>query len=335
MKKQILLSVFSIFLAILSTAGSQLNFDSSPSKPASINVTFQVRNPDQTPVYVFGSWSNWTYWPGNQMVPVGGGIYTATLSLVPDSTYEFLYVSGANPAKEVLNPAWPCTNGNPQYTNRVLTLGSNDTTICYTWATCDKCSSADSIYVTFEVQNPDSVPVYIFGNWSNWGNWPGDPLTHISGNEYKTTLKLKSSQPIEYLFVNGVGPTKEVLNPAWTCTNSNPQYTNRLSQLGISDTILCWFWATCNNCSTTSIDNEPENSFRVKLGSNGLQIFSENLSEVDRVLVYDIMGRLVFASSGKMQTNTRIPVNLSANSFYLIKINAGSQQMTYKGLVVN
>lgn len=335
MRKKILLSVFSILLAATCIAGNPLTVNANPSKPTNINVTFQVMSPDSLPVYVFGSWSNWTYWPGNQMVSVGGGMYSATLSLVPDSTYEFLYVNGVNPVKEVLDPTWPCTNANPQYTNRVLALGSHDTTICYTWATCNTCNSADSILVTFEVQDPDSVPVYIFGSWTNWGNWPGDQLTHVSGTEYKTTLKLKSSQSIEYLFVNGVGPTKEALDPGWPCTNFNPQYTNRLSLLGVSDTTLCWFWATCNNCSTTAVEPSPVNQTRVYLSSIGLRIFSENSTEMDQVLVYDIMGRIVYASQGKVNTNSLIPMNLNANSFYVIKIKDGSDSMTYKGIVVN
>ena len=43
------------------------------------NVTFQVSNPDSTPVFIFGSWSNFGNWPGNMMSPLGGGKFSITL----------------------------------------------------------------------------------------------------------------------------------------------------------------------------------------------------------------------------------------------------------------
>ena len=46
--------------------------------PTTINVTFQVQNPDATPVYLFGSWNNWGNWPGYLMTVVGTGYYATT-----------------------------------------------------------------------------------------------------------------------------------------------------------------------------------------------------------------------------------------------------------------
>ena len=98
-------------------------------------VTFQVSSPDSLPVYVFGSW-NWGGYPGTLMTSVGGGFYTANIPLPENTTYEYLFVNGgsATPAKEVLNPADACTNGNAQYTNRVLNLGTADMTVCNNFA---------------------------------------------------------------------------------------------------------------------------------------------------------------------------------------------------------
>jgi hypothetical protein len=36
--------------------------------------------------------------------------------------------------------------------------------------------------VTFQVANPDSTPVYVFGSWSGWSNWPGDQMTDTNGD---------------------------------------------------------------------------------------------------------------------------------------------------------
>jgi gas vesicle protein len=110
-----------------------------PYTPYPISVTFQVQQPETTPVFAFGSWSGWGNWPGNPMASTGGGFYSFTLSLTSYTSHEFLFVNGADPVKEVLNPLWSCTNGNAVYTNRVLTLAGADTTICLNWASCNSC----------------------------------------------------------------------------------------------------------------------------------------------------------------------------------------------------
>ncbi len=224
----------------------------------SVNVVFQVHNPSTTPVYVFGSW-NWTYWPGTLMTSVGNGYYAATVSLTANTGYEFLFVNGSTPAKEVLDPSWPCTNGNATYTNRMFALGGADTTVCYDWASCTSCNVPTSnVAVTFQVHNPDSVPVHVFGSWSNWANWPGEVMNAIGNGYYTATIILPSNQNYEYLFVNGTGPTKEVLDPTWSCTNGNLQYTNRILGLGGSDTTVCFNWQSCTSC------NVPSNTINVK-----------------------------------------------------------------------
>ena len=162
-------------------------------------------------------------------------------------------------AKEILNPAWSCTNGNGTYTNRVLNVGAADTAVCYTWGTCNTCvvqPPPANVIVTFEVQNPDSTPVYVFGSWTGFGNWPGDLMTDPNNDGiYTATLSLAANSGYEFLYVNGVGPTKEVLDPAWTCTNGNGQYTNRVLTVGSSNMNICNIWALCDTCGAVVIPN--------------------------------------------------------------------------------
>jgi hypothetical protein len=110
-----------------------------PYTPHTIYVTFQLQQPDSIPAYAFGDWSGWGNWPGNLMASVGNGFYSVTLPFTSYTSHEFLFVNGINPVKEVLNPAWSCTNGNATYTNRVLTLAGSDTTICLNWGSCTSC----------------------------------------------------------------------------------------------------------------------------------------------------------------------------------------------------
>lgn len=240
MNRKILLTII-VLLGSLSLMSAQTQ-----------TVTFQVQSPDSTPVYVFGSW-NWGGWPGTAMTPIGGGKYSATLTLASNTTHEFLYVNGASPVKEILNPAWTCTNGNATYTNRVLNLGSVDTAVCYTFATCTTCPITPPPTpknVTFQVESPDSTPVYLIGSW-NWASYPGYAMSQVGPGKYSVTIPLPALATYEYLFVNGPTPVKEILNPTWTCTNGNTQYTNRVLNLGNSDTAVCYTFATCNTCSIT------------------------------------------------------------------------------------
>ncbi|MBU3676255.1 MAG: hypothetical protein FGM54_03610 [Chitinophagaceae bacterium] len=304
--------------------------------PANVNATFRVESPDSTPVYIFGSWSNWSNWPGTPMTSIGGNQYEAVISIPANATHEYLYVNGNNPIKEALNPAWTCTNNNAQYTNRVLTVGTNDFTKCNKWALCDSCGAVapSNINVTFAVQAPDSTPVYVFGNWSNWSNFPGTPMTlNTTTGNYEVTIPIAAGGPIEYLFVNGVG-TKEVLNPAWTCTNGNQQYTNRLTTLGTADTTLCNRWQTCNACFVASVENTQKESIQVMLGKDFVRVQQAQTMNIDRIEIVDVVGKLVYGATGNMLSNSNIPVSLKANTFYTVRIKQGNEQYQVKLFMV-
>ncbi len=299
-----------------------------------VAVTFQVYQPDSTPVYVFGSWSGWQNWPGDLMASIGNGYYATTLYLPSSTVYEFLYTNGVGPTKEVLDPAWPCTNGNGQYTNRVLTLGNADTVVCNAWQSCNTCTVASStVNVTFRVASPDSLPVYIFGNWSNWGNWPGDMMTAISANTYEVTIPLTSSTPYEYLFVNGVGPTKEVLDPAWSCTNGNAQYTNRVFIPGASDTTICSIWSTCNTCSTAGLNSISNGDVKIIVSKKGILFMSSQYTQTSSIQIFDVTGRCIYNQEKSVAINNMIPVSLKTGEMYLIRCNIDGEVATFKAII--
>lgn len=121
-----------------------------------INVKFAVQAPDSTPVYVFGNWNNWNNFPGTPMVFNNAtSSYEATLPMTAGSTIEYQYINGTG-TKEVLNPADPCTNGNAQYTNRMVTLGNADTSFCNIWKKCIGC-----IPTSIQNLNPNKVAVHL------------------------------------------------------------------------------------------------------------------------------------------------------------------------------
>ena len=110
--------------------------------PVAVSVTFEVSAVDTLPVYLFGNWNNWNNFPGVPMpYDANSNSYKTTNSFAANSTIEYLFVNALQ-AKEQLNASWSCTNGNVQYTNRLLTLGSADTTVCAQWASCNACFPA-------------------------------------------------------------------------------------------------------------------------------------------------------------------------------------------------
>ena len=306
--------------------------NSCTSVPALANVTFQVENPDSIPVYVFGSWNGFSNYPGTPMTSIGNGIYEATIQLGTNANYEYLFVNGTTPVKEVLNPALPCTNGNGQYTNRTLGLGAADTSVCAIWATCSACGTVPPVYVnaTFQVQNPDSTPVYVFGNWNGFSNYPGTPMTSIGNGIYEASIQLLENTTFEYLFVNGGTPIKEVLDPAWLCTNGNSQYTNRVIITPSVDFTACAKWSSCDPCSPTSVNDITATDLQLVYANQGLMISSSKVKSIDQLVIFDVMGKQVFAAKSFVNTNTLIPVQFDAAGIYLVKLMVNNQVMTFR-----
>ncbi len=507
------LSVFFNFGVDGATAGTKTYYYDDiqflPPGPALVNVTFQVQNPDSTPVFVFGNWNGFSNFPGTLMSPVGNGIYAANIQMPASANYEFKYVNGGiAPVLETLDPTWTCTNGNTQYTNRTLSLGANDTTVCAIWASCNTCTPivltpvdlpvtfddsnvaydlvdfggngsniepdpaggtnlvcksiksntaqlwagttiggtagfanpipfaagattmrmriyspdagipirmkaedpangaisveteaitttsntwetlifdfsnqasgtapinfsnnyqklslffnfgtdgatagtktyyyddiefgggpAPTVNVTFQVESPDSLPVFVFGSWSGWSNYPGTLMNpSAAANTYEATITLNANSPYEYIFVNGGSPVNEVLDPSWSCTNGNTQYTNRTLLTGNTDTAVCSVWQSCIPCGTTRVNELLNDRFTVYVQQGGIRINSESVKSVNRLDIYDLVGRTIYSSDNVLSTNTLIPVSFGTASLYVIKITTNEGTAIFKGLAGN
>ena len=304
------------------------------------NVTFQVANPTSSNVYVFGSWSGWSNWPGDLMTDANGdGIYDKTLALASGNV-EYLYVcvTPTDTIKEALNPAWLCTNGNGQYTNRTLTIGTSAITTCNNWASCTLCGQAPTPYVNvnFQVQNPPSTSVYVFGSWSGWSNWPGTLMTYnAASNVYEASISVQGDSTIEYLFVNGADTTKEILDPNAACTNGNGQFTNRKSSIGHADTIICAKWQGCESCTPTGLQNISASEIAVSLNNNSIRINSDSQASFNQLEVYTAAGNLVYTENGKVPANTNIVGPFQKNTIYLVRLKSNEKTFTYKVISLN
>jgi hypothetical protein len=194
-------------------------------------------------------------------------------------------------------------------------------------------TASQNISVKFVVQNVDSLPVYVFGNWNNWSNFPGSPMIlNSSTGNYEATIPLASASTVEYLFVNG-NQSKEILNSAWTCTNGNAQYTNRLATLGSADTTLCNQWEMCTSCFPLAIESFNENNFSVSMNTNFVKINSNTIQSFDQLEIFDISGRKVFQKNGGIYTNQNININLKLNTLYITTITKEHKRFNIKTVI--
>ena len=190
------------------------------------------------------------------------------------------------------------------------------------------------INVTFQMQAADSTPVYVFGSWTNWSNWPGDTMTSIGNDTYEVTLTVPGNQQVEYLFVHGVGPTKEAMDSTAPCTNMNAQYTNRIANLGFADTTMCHRWETCNSCIPVGIDEITKENLEILVSTKFINLQAQTLTEVDGIEIFDMTGRTVWSSNGKALTNQRIAVDLQSDRLYMIRVHNGNNYHTVKTLII-
>ncbi len=395
------LSVFFNFGVTGAVAGEKTYFcddiEFGGSSPVNINVTFQVQNPDSSPVYVFGSWGNWANWPGDPMTDAGNGLFTATLSLAPNAAYEYLFVNGIDPVKEVLDPAWSCTNGNGEYTNRLSMLGSADTTICYVWDSCTFCNiqilEQVDLPVTFDDPNVNYNLVDFGGNVSSIVADPVVPTnlvcqviksntaelwagTTIGGSAGfataipfapgSTTMTMRvyspdAGIPIRMKVEDPNDPTKSVETEDVTTTANdwetlvfnfanqapgtagiNFGYTyQKLSvffNFGVTGAVAGEKTYFCDDIIfgyQVSVNSILSDEMKLSLTKEGICIMSNTITEVDQVGVYDIMGRNLHFSEKRQAVNNLIPLSLHPGSFYLVKIKANNQIITFKKLLMN
>ena len=196
-------------------------------------------------------------------------------------------------------------------------------------------TTIQNMNVKFAIQNVDSLPVYVFGNWNNWSNFPGTPMVfNTATGNYEITIPLASNSTVEYLYVNG-NLSKETLNSTWPCTNGNAQYTNRIATLGAVDTTICNQWETCSACFPLALINPKNENVSIFLNSQFIRINATNISQFDQLEIFDLVGKKVFGSNGIFKTNQNISVNLKSNTFYIVRLKNRNDIYKVKSFINN
>lgn len=194
--------------------------------------------------------------------------------------------------------------------------------------------------ITFKVDMSQlSDPFNIPELNGTFNNWCGDcnPLSDANGDEiWEVTLSLNVGDTIEYKFSADNWTFQETLDPNGSCTNGDPNFTNRVLIVPVNDTILpdvCW--GSCDTCSPIgAIDNLELNDLSIfpNPTSSFLTIQSNNL--ISPISIYDITGKLVLQNTGNSKEIILDISNLNSG-LYFIKSNSQNSSIRKRFIVSN
>ena len=185
------------------------------------NVTFNVDmnttaiSPDG--IHIAGSFQNWDPSTLQLEDPDVDGIYSITVPLENDSTFEYKFINGNSWGNEETSISFIDCNGVDDQNgglNRVIETTNTDiiiNTVCF--GSCESCPEINENSVTFSVdmslENVNNSGVYITGDFMNhlgYADWSTDILqlsNEEGSNVYSITLLGIPNGSYNYKFING------------------------------------------------------------------------------------------------------------------------------------
>jgi len=267
------------------------------------NVTFQLDMNTYTGTFttpeVNGTFNSWCGNCAPMADPNNDGIWNVTIALPTGTTVEFKYSHDNWAGQETNSPSAPCTNGNTQFTNRVLVVPAADTTLgVVCWGSCSPCAAnPTTANVTFRVDMNEFTGTFttpeINGTFNSWcGNCA--PMTDANNdNIWEITINLPIGDSLEYKFSHDNWAGQETNDPTGACTNGNTQFTNRVLVVS-GDTIMpAVCWGSCLPCGLSS--NVKENALAaLRMFPNPAKSnVTFESDEAGYLKLYDLAGRLV------------------------------------------
>jgi len=183
-------------------------FSSCDPCPGMVNLTLQV-DLGITPassqgVHVAGTFNGWST-TATPMTLTSGSVYSVTIAVSENTTYEYVFINGDTWADaEVVPAGCGVPNGTGGY-NRQVIVGNTPVTVpvvCF--SRCEACPP--QVQVTFRVdmslQTVAPEGVHIAGSFQGWD--PGaSPMTQTVNNIWESTFMLYQGETYQYKFING------------------------------------------------------------------------------------------------------------------------------------
>ena len=160
-----------------------------------------------------------------------------------------------------------------------------------------------------QVQDPFSTPE-LNGTFNNWcGNCL--PLTDLDGDEiWEVTTSLNIGDTLEYKFSADNWAYQEMNDPNASCTNGDPNYTNRVLVVPSNNSVLSEVcWGSCDPCSS-NLNGLGTNDLYIYPNptNHWLKISSSNIFHYFNIV--DITGKKILESS-----NTSSIIEIDVSSF--------------------
>ena len=174
-----------------------------------------------------------------------------------------------------------------------------------------------------QVSDPFSIPELN----GTFNNWCGDcnPMSDANGDEiWEVTLSLNIGDTIEYKFSADNWLYQETNDPNGSCTNGDPNYTNRVLVIPSTSTVLndvCW--GSCDPCATSIKSSELN---QINLSPNpcldNLEIVSKNNFKF--LEIFNSIGEIIYSKN--LNTNI-LSVNTSIYSkgVYFVRIHTDNK----------
>lgn len=306
------------------------------------NVTFQVDMNNYTGTFttpeVNGTFNNWCGNCAAMADPNNDDIWTITIPLNQGATVEFKFSHDNWAGQEMLPPSGSCTNGNTQFTNRVLVVPANDTVLpVVCWGSCGPCAGQPTTAnITFRVDMNEFTGTFtrpeINGTFNSWcGNCAG--MNDANNDDiWDITINLPIGDTIEYKFSHDNWAGQETNNPAGSCTNGNAQFTNRVLIIRGDTTMPAVCWGSCLPCGqASSVSEIALNSMKLYPNpAQGFVTLASDLAGSARIL--DIAGRTVMSSAIEAGEN-RLAIDQLQRGVYLVQLNTDKGTQTERLVV--
>lgn len=199
-------------------------------QPVNHQVTFKVdmskENITSSGVHLAGSFNNWSY-SQTPMTLGPNSIYSVTLSLQENVTYQYRFVNGNSiSGVETVPSACGALNGTGQY-NRQIVVPNHDTTyvpVCFSM--CTHCPASVSVTFKVDMQNETVSPdgVHVSGTFNGW-NYSQTLMTLVGGTIYESSMTMDEGTYMEFRYVNGNTSLQAETVPAACSLSGNRYFT--------------------------------------------------------------------------------------------------------------
>ncbi len=317
-----------------------------------VNVHFRVNMSNETlspnGIHIAGTFNGFDA-DSTQMLPIGGNIYEAVISLDTTSTVLYKFINGDD-FIGVENVPSGC--GQPDGFggfNRSLAVPNADSVlanICF--SACSDCNNATFVDVTFLVDMSSYIispnGVHLAGTFNGFSA-SATTMNAIGANVYAATVSLDTATVVEYKFINGNSfgaGIDEVVPALCGVPNGFGGFNRSLAVPNANDTVdLVCFEACIANCGfgVQEEKNQAE-EFQVYANNNGNLLnvnYYSATNENLQLLVYSSDGKLVARAqlpSGKGSSATAISVSELPDALYYVQLQGTSATWSKKIMLI-